>query len=58
MRTNLFGWAKIKKKKSGPDKETKRFNIEGDEGKESFRVFLEPVGNIEEAKAHSTDESV
>ncbi|KAH7235535.1 hypothetical protein BKA59DRAFT_532974 [Fusarium tricinctum] len=58
MRTNLFGWAKIKKKKSGPDKETKRFNIEGDEGEESFRVFLEPVGNIEEAKAHSTDESV
>ncbi|SPJ87766.1 uncharacterized protein FTOL_12235 [Fusarium torulosum] len=56
MRTNLFGWAKMKK--SDLPEGTKKFTVKGDEGEDNFRVFLEPVGNIDEAKARSTDESV
>ncbi|KAH7174053.1 uncharacterized protein B0J16DRAFT_199755 [Fusarium flagelliforme] len=56
MRTNLFGWAKMKK--SSLPKGTTRFNVEGEEGEQNFKAFLEPVGDIDKAKAGSTDETV
>jgi len=56
MRTNLFGWAKMKK--SGGEEMISRFDVEADEGEQKFRAFLEPVGDIDRAKAGSTDETV
>ncbi|KAJ4116134.1 hypothetical protein NW768_011106 [Fusarium equiseti] len=55
MRTNLFGWAKMKKSHR---EIITRFDIQDDEGEERFRAFLEPVGDEDQTKAKSTDETV
>ncbi|KAF9774838.1 hypothetical protein IL306_007142 [Fusarium sp. DS 682] len=53
MRTNLFGMCRVA---NVSKKGTKSFIIEGDEGEETLEVDLEPVGDIDEAKTHRTDE--
>jgi hypothetical protein len=56
MRTNLFGWARMKK--TGLPEGTTKFNVEGGEGEQNFKAFLEPVGDIDKARAGSTGETV
>ncbi|RFN47287.1 hypothetical protein FIE12Z_8469 [Fusarium flagelliforme] len=57
MRTNLFGWGGSMKKSSDPSKVITRFTVNEDEG-ERFRAILEPVGDIDQAKAQPTDQTV
>ncbi|CAG7555140.1 unnamed protein product [Fusarium equiseti] len=57
MRTNLFGWARIQKKNFDATKVITRFSVDEDDG-EHFRAILEPVGDIDQAKAQRTDETV
>ncbi|KAF4987542.1 hypothetical protein FGRMN_10294 [Fusarium graminum] len=56
MVTSLFGRAK--RVKSGLSDDVKKFWVDGDEEDGKFKVFLEPVGDTNKAKAESTDESL